>query len=126
VKVSVARSEATGPPVSVFFLSTRNLSVLLSSELGSSISDLHRKLLGALDNLPPDPGADRVCDGSSVSAVVHHEHLELGNIGDNDGLEAAWVDVAGLLVRAVSDGGHGKGALEATAHAAIDTLRLAP
>ena len=103
-----------------------SLCVLLSTELGGGVGNADGELLGPLDDVPADTGGDGVGDGGGVGTVVHHEHLELGDVGDDDGLEAVGVDVAGLLVGAIADGGHGDGTLEATADASINTLGLPP
>ena len=103
-----------------------SLCVLLGTELGGGVGNTDGELLGPLDDVPAHPGGDGVGDGGGVGAVVHHEHLELGDVRDDDGLEAVGVDGAGLLVGTVTDGGHGDGTLEAAADASINTLGLPP
>jgi len=103
-----------------------SLSILLSTELGGSVGHFDGQLLRALDDFPSDAAGDRMSDSGGVGAVVHHEHLELGNVGNDDGLEAIGVDVAGLLVGSVANIGHGEGTLEATADTSINTLGLSP
>jgi len=61
-----------------------------------------------------------------VSAVVHHKHLQLGNIVDDNTLKSIRTDVSGRLIGTVSDTGHGNGSLESTTNASINTLGFAP
>ena len=65
-------------------------------------------------------------DLAAVFTVVHEEHLELVNVGNDDLAEAVGEDVAGLLVGPVSDGRHGYGTLEPALHASVNSLRLPP
>mmetsp|Transcript_24913 Transcript_24913/g.54338 ORF Transcript_24913/g.54338 Transcript_24913/m.54338 type:complete len:95 (+) Transcript_24913:216-500(+) len=92
--------------VSFFVLSMQGtdcLCIILCPELGGRVGNPDGKLLCPLNDLPAHPGGNGVTDGGGVRAVVHHEHLELGNVGDDDGLEAAGVDVTGLLVGPITD-----------------------
>lgn len=83
-------------------------------------------MLGPLDDLPPDAGADRVRDGGRVGPIVHHEHFQIRDVRDDHALESAGEDVARSLVRAITDRWHGDRALEATADASVDTLGFTP
>lgn len=67
-----------------------------------------------------------MCYSGGVSTVVHHEHLQFGNIVDNYTLESVGADVSGGLIRTVTDAGHRDGSLESTTDTSIDTLGLAP
>lgn len=57
---------------------------------------------------------------------MHHQQLEVLDVVDEEGLVARGHHVAGLLVGAVADAGHGLAAAEATADAVVDTLGLSP
>jgi hypothetical protein len=103
-----------------------NLCILLRPQLGGGVSDPNGELLGPLDDQPPDARADGVGDGRGVRPIVHHEHFQVRHVRHDDALEPVGEDVARLLVRAVPDRGHGEGALEAAAHATVDTLGFAP
>jgi len=57
---------------------------------------------------------------------VHQQEVQLGNVGDDELLEAGGHQVAGQLVVTVTDLGHGDLALEATTDTVINTLGLSP
>lgn len=57
---------------------------------------------------------------------MHEEEVEVLDVVDEEGLVARGHHVAGLLVGAVADLGHGDHATEATTDTAINTLGLAP
>lgn len=63
-------------------------------------------------------------DGSGVLVRVHEKELEVGEVVDEDLLVARGDQVAGLLVRAVTDLGHGELALEATTNLAKSAIAL--
>ena len=67
-----------------------------------------------------------MCDGSGVSSVVHHKHLQLINVVDDSALKTIGMDVTSLLVASVTDGGHGDGTTETSANTSVNTLGLAP
>jgi hypothetical protein len=108
------------------FHSLLNLSIFLSPQLGVGICDTNGELFCPLDDILADSGRDRVGNSGGVGAVVHHEHLQLSTIVDNDGFESVRVDVAGLLIRTVTDTGHREGSLETTTDTSINTLGFAP
>ncbi len=65
-------------------------------------------------------------NSGGISAVVHHEHFQFGNVVDNNALESVGADVSGGLIGTVTDAGHRDRSLESTTDASIDTLGLAP
>ena len=67
-----------------------------------------------------------MCNLSRVGLVVHEQNLQLGSVVHNELLEARRENESGLLVRAVTDVGHRRVALEAPAHSAINAMGLAP
>jgi hypothetical protein len=103
-----------------------SLSIFLSSQFSVGICDTDSELFCSLDDILADSGRDRVGNSGGVGAVVHHKHLQLGTIVDNDGFESVRVDVTGLLIRTVTDAGHGEGTLKTTTDTSINTLGFAP
>ena len=67
-----------------------------------------------------------MCNLSRVGLVVHEQNLQLGSVVNNELLEARRENESGLLVRAVTDVGHRRVALEAPAHSAVNAMGLAP
>lgn len=62
----------------------------------------------------------------SIGLVVHHQHVQVGDVVDQDLAEAVRHHVAGLGVAAVADARHGGLSAEAATHAVINTLGLSP
>ena len=60
------------------------------------------------------------------SPVVHHQHLQLRDIVNNELPELVGKVVPGLLVRAISNVGHQGASLELPPDAGVDTLGPAP
>ena len=67
-----------------------------------------------------------MCNGSGVGPVVHHEHLKLTGVIDDDRFEAIRVDIACPFVTSVPNTGHGNCTLESSTDAAVDTFGLSP
>lgn len=65
-------------------------------------------------------------DFGTVDAVLHHQHLQLAHVVDQELLEAVGEHMAGALVRSVTDVWHQVLTLEATAHSVVNTFRLTP
>jgi len=63
---------------------------------------------------------------SAIFAVMHQEHLKLLGVVHDKLIKSVGKQVAGLLVRSVTDLGLRDGALKSSAHARIDTLGLSP
>merc|ERR1719253_1967505 len=103
-----------------------NLCILLSPKLGSSIGNSDSQLFRPLNNLPPHTRRNRMCHSSSISSVVHHEHFQITGVRNNNTLESIGEDITGLLVGAVSDGGHGESTLETTTDTSINTFGFTP
>jgi hypothetical protein len=57
---------------------------------------------------------------------VHQQYLQLSSVVDDELLEAGWENELGLVVGAVTDVSHGRIALEAPAHSAINAMGFAP
>lgn len=108
------------------FLYYNILSVLLRAQSCNSIRDANSELLGPLHDQLPHPGRNVVSHGGSIRSVVHHKHLQFGNIRHDNSFEAMWMNIAGCFIRSVPDRGHGKGALESTADTTINALGFAP
>jgi hypothetical protein len=96
------------------------LLLFLGSDLSSGVGEFDSDLLGALDDLCSDSGADVMCDFSAEGAVVHEEDVEVLGVVDEELLESVGEEVLGGVVRAVSDLGHLLVASEATTHAVIN------
>lgn len=62
----------------------------------------------------------------SVDTVVHHQQVQLGDVGNDELLESGGHQVTGQLVVTVTDLGHGNLALETTTDTVINTLGLSP
>ena len=99
---------------------------LLSTDTGVGVGDLDAEDLGLLENLDALLAADVVGDLGSERAVVHEEELDIPGVGNDQTVVAVGEQVAGLLVGAVTDLGHGNLALEASADARVNTLGLPP
>ena len=57
---------------------------------------------------------------------MHQQYLQLSSVVDDELLEAGWENELGLVVGAVTDVSHGRIALEAPAHSAVNAMGLAP
>ena len=79
------------------------LLVVLAAELGVLVGDVDVQLLGALDDGLSLLGADGVGDLGAENAVVHHQHLQLGEVVNHELLEVLLV-----LENGVSRGGKAK------------------
>ncbi len=90
------------------------------------VRELDVELLCALDDGQASASADAVGDFGGVDAVLDKEHGELLDVVDEDLAEAVWQEVAGGLVRAVSDAGHDALAREAATDAVVNATGLAP
>ena len=98
----------------------------LSGDLGLGVGDLDAELLGLGDDVDPLPRGDVVGNLRGEGAVVHEKELDVLGVADKEGLVAGGHHVAGLLVGAEADRGHGSVAPEPSADTVVDTLRLAP
>ena len=96
------------------------------SKAGSAVGQLDVQLLGTLEDLNTVAGADAVGNLGRVGASVHHEHLQLGNVADDDLSQTVRHNVLGGLVGTVTNLGHRELALEAASDAVVNTLRLSP
>lgn len=99
---------------------------LFLAQTAVCVGDLDGQLLCTLDNQHALLAADVVSDFAGVLLVEQQQQVEVGDVLDQQLLEAVGHLVAGLLVGAVADLGHGDLALEAAAHSVVDTLGLAP
>uniref|UniRef100_A0A2M4D122 Putative secreted protein n=1 Tax=Anopheles darlingi TaxID=43151 RepID=A0A2M4D122_ANODA len=108
----------------------RLLLLLLLQFLGPQatvrVRDLDGQLLGTLDDGLALLRRYGVGNLSAVHAVLHHQHLQLAHVVDDELLEAARQHMTGALVRAVSDVRHQVLSLEATTHSVVDTFRPTP
>ena len=98
----------------------------LGSDASVGVGDADVELLGTLDNGDAVAGRDVVGNLGSKGAVVHQQEVQLGNVGDEELLEARGHQVAGELVVTVTNLGHGNLALETATNAVINTLGLSP
>lgn len=100
--------------------------LFLGSQASTGVDDLDVQLSGTFEDLDALLRRDVVSDLGSVGAVVHQEQFKFLDVLDGELQETVGQEVAGLLVRAVADLGHGGLAAETTAHGVIDTLGLSP
>merc|ERR1719334_1391205 len=100
--------------------------ILFCPEPGEPVGDIELELVGALHDLLAFLGTNVVSDLNCILLVVHEQHLQVSRAAHKELVEAILQAEAGLLVRAVTDGWHQCGALEAAAHPAINATRLAP
>ena len=63
----------------------------MASQLGVLVGDVNVELLGTLNNGLAFLGADGVGDLGAEDAVIHHEHLQLGQVVDDELLEVLLV-----------------------------------
>ena len=102
------------------------LSSLLRLEAACAVGDTDRELCGTSDNVAAVLGRDVVGNLRSVRGGVHEEELDVLDVA-HDKLEVTRRQhVLGLRVGAVADLGHLVLAAEASSHAVINTLGLAP
>lgn len=99
---------------------------LLSTNTGVGVGDLDAESLSLLEDVDALLGRDVVGDLCGVRAVVHKEKFDVTNVGDDEAAVAVGHQMAGLLVRTVTNLGHADGAAETTADSTVDTLGLAP
>ena len=100
------------------------LLLLFSAHASVGIDNLNVELAGALDNLLTLLGGDVVGNLGSVLAVVHEEEVQIINVVDTELKKSVGKKVSGLLVRSISDLGHGTVTLEPSADAAVNSLWL--
>lgn len=100
--------------------------VLLGADACLAVGDLDVELSSTLDDLDALARRHVVGDLGSIGAVLHHQHLELLHVGHEELLEAVGHKMAGLLVGAIANVGHGNLALEATTDTVVNTLWLPP
>ena len=69
-----------------------------------------------------------MCNFGTEDAVVHHQHLQLGHVIDDEAFEVSLVLAAMAVggLGAVSDRGHQILSLESSADARVNTLGLSP
>ncbi len=96
------------------------------SDTGGGVEHLDVELLGAVDDLDSLSGRDVVRNFRRKHAVVHQNHVQVGQVLDAELLEAVGQHVSRLCIRAVADFGHGDLALESAAHSVVDALGLSP
>lgn len=100
--------------------------LFLGSQASTGVDDLDVQLSGTFEDLDALLRRDVVSDLGSVGAVVHQEQFKFLDVLDGELQETVGQEVAGLLVRAVADLGHGSLAAETTAHGIVNTLGLSP
>lgn len=100
--------------------------LLLGAQARGGVGHLDAESSCPLKNADTVTRADVVCNLSSEALVVHQQQVDLSDVVDNELLEAVGEQVTGLLVRTVTNLGHGGLALEATPDPVIDTLGLPP
>merc|ERR1719464_1327116 len=105
---------------------TQSLLVLLGPHPCCWVGDTDCELRGALEQNLPVLGGDAVRDLRTVHLVLHHQHLQLLHVVDEDLLEAGGHGVPGHLVGAVTNVGHLVHSLKTPPHSVINTLRLPP
>ena len=105
---------------------SQRLLVLLRTNAAVSIGDAHRQLLRTLNDVTALLGGHSVGDLGGVDAVLHHQHLQLLDVVDEELLEARGHHMTGTLGGSITDVGHQVLALEAPADTIVNTLGLAP
>ena len=103
-----------------------HLLVLLWSELAKGVGHSDVQLFSAVDNSLSLEGGNIVCNLGAVSAVVHHQHLEVLDVGHGELVKTVWQDMASLLVTSVANVHLFPRTLELSALTAINTLWLSP
>jgi hypothetical protein len=103
-----------------------NLLGLLLAQTRVSVCDTDVELLGALHDDLAVLGGHVVRNLGAVSAVVHEEKVQVGHVGHQELLEAVGEVVLPQVVGTITDLGLENLSPEATAHARINTLALAP
>jgi len=102
------------------------LLALLAAEAGVGVDNLDVQLGSTVDDHLAVARRDVRGDLGGVLSVVHQEQLEVLDVVDDELEETVGQQVTGLLVRAITDLGHGSVALEAATHSVINTSGLAP
>jgi len=110
----------------MFPIKTKKKYLSLGADASVSVGDTDVELLGTLDNGDTVAGGDVVGNLGGKGTVVHHQQVQLGNVGDDELLEAGRHQVTGQLVVTVTNLGHGNLALETATNAVINTLGLSP
>ena len=104
----------------------RHLLILLAPELGRLVDHVHVELLRTLHDRLAVQSGDVVGNLSAVFPVVHHEKVKVGDVVDDELVEAVGEQVLGLLVGPVADVGVRGKTLELAPEAAINTTGLPP
>lgn len=104
----------------------KSLSVVLRLDSRIGVGNSDGQLFRSFNNRPSYTAGDRLAHGSSVRAVVHHEHFQFRHIVDDDCLESMGMNVARDLIGTITNRGMGDTSLEFTANAAVDTNGLSP
>jgi hypothetical protein len=104
----------------------RTLYLSLSADTSVGVGDTDVELLSALDNGNAVAGRDVVGNLGSKDTVVHHQQVQLGQVGNDELLEAGGHQVTGQLVVTITNLGHGNLTLETATNAVINTLGLSP
>lgn len=102
------------------------LFILLRLQFGCTIGEFDFELLCPIHDLLPFFNRHTRRDLRTVFPVLHHEHLQLGQIAHSELVESVLQHEPCFLVRPVPDVGHKVRALEFTTHSAVDTLGLPP
>lgn len=103
-----------------------SLCVVLGLDSGISIRHPNGKLFGAFHNVFPYAAGHGLGDRGGVSAVVHHKHLQFGNVAHYNALETIGVNITGDFIGAVTNRRVRNASLEFTADATINTSGLSP
>lgn len=90
------------------------------------IDKLDGKLLGTLDNLNTVASTDIMSNFGSITTVLHHEHLQLLQVVNDNLAVSVRHQETSLGVRAVADLGHRSLSGETATDTVIDTLGLSP
>lgn len=95
--------------------------LLLGSDLSSRVGELDSDLLGSLDDLSSDSGADIMCDLSTEGSVIHEEDIKILCVVDDKLLQPVGEEELSGIVTSVADLGHLLVSSKATTHAVVDT-----
>ena len=88
------------------------------------VGELDVHLLGSLDDSESLADGNAISNLSTVSSVVHEEHLDVTLVADEHLFEAVGEHVSGLMVLLVSDFHLLLSASESSSGGAIDTSHL--
>ena len=100
--------------------------LLLGSDLSPGVGELDSDLLGALDDVGSDSGADVVRDLSAEGSVIHEEDIKILGVVDDEFLQAVGEEELGGVVTSIADLGHLLVSSKATTHAVVDTCVMKP